>query len=354
MENNKTKQERESSIELLRILAAMGVVYSHFLNGGGIFTNELISHTNYMVMTLIRSVTISSVDVFVIITGYFLCSTQNRSLGKPLNLLFQVSLYSAILTFGLFLTGQADFSTKELIASAVPSNWFITLYVILYILSPYLNVVYSNLTSTRKWVVFLFILITMFSIWPMALGLASHYGFQLHGLSTYGHGGNHAGYTLINFITLFSIGAFCRKNDLMSKLNNKVLLLSILCFVLLLWGFRFIPINTEPWHMAGWYDNILVILLSTFLFLFFKNMHFNSRFINSFAKASFPCYIIHGILLGLISTESVLTLPLFESLGYVLVFIIGVYLIAWCLSTVYSYSIGRVFKQLDKISFKLV
>ena len=85
-----------------------------------------------MVMTLIRSVTISSVDVFVIITGYFLCSTQNRSLGKPLNLLFQVSLYSAILTFGLFLTGQADFSTKELIASAVPSNWFITLYVILY------------------------------------------------------------------------------------------------------------------------------------------------------------------------------------------------------------------------------
>ena len=37
MENNKTKQERESSIELLRILAAMGVVYSHFLNGGGHF-----------------------------------------------------------------------------------------------------------------------------------------------------------------------------------------------------------------------------------------------------------------------------------------------------------------------------
>ena len=37
MEQNRTKRERESGIEVLRILAAMGVVYSHFLNGGGHF-----------------------------------------------------------------------------------------------------------------------------------------------------------------------------------------------------------------------------------------------------------------------------------------------------------------------------
>ena len=307
-----------------------------------------------MVMTLIRSVTISSVDIFVIITGYFLSSTQNRSLGKPLSLLFQVSLYSLILTSFLLFTGLSNISIKGLIGSAVPNNWFITLYVVLYLLSPYLNVVYSSITSTRKWVVFLLILITMFSIWPMALGLSGHYGFQLNGLSTYGLGGNHAGYTLINFVILFSIGAFCRKNDLMSKLNNSVLQLSILCIVLLLWGFRFIPINTEPWHMAGWYDNILVILLSTFLFLFFKNLHFKSRFINSFAKASFPCYIIHGILLGLINTETVLTRPLFESLGYILIFILGVYLIAWCLYFVFTLSMGRVIKRLDNVKLNFI
>ena len=87
---------RESGIELLRILAAAGVVFSHYCNEGGIFSDS-IGGGNYLILSLIRSFTISSVDIFVLITGYFLCTTNKRSIGKPLGLLLQVVFYNTSL-----------------------------------------------------------------------------------------------------------------------------------------------------------------------------------------------------------------------------------------------------------------
>lgn len=306
-----------------------------------------------MVMTLVRSVTISSVDVFVIITGFFLCTNQVRSLGKPLSLLFQVSVYSVIIVITLSLLGYSDLSAKGVLFSLVPSNWFVTLYVVLYLISPYLNHILSHLTY-KTWIYYLTILLAFFSIWPMIIGMAGHFGVMLEGLSTYGRGGNNAGYTLVNFIVLYSIGAFCRMNEIDKKIKTWFLLLVIVVSVLLLWGIRFIPLNTTPWHVAGWYDNILVIALATCLFLFFKKMHFTSVVINKLSAAAFACYIIHGYCLKIACPEIVLSMPLYEALGIIGIFIIGIYLLSWCLYSLYTVSIGRLFKKLDNYKFDLI
>lgn len=347
-------KERESGIELLRILAALGVVFSHFLNGGAVFDSESISFVNYLVLTFLRSITISSVDIFIIITGYYMCSSQVRSVGKPLNLLLQVSFCGVILATIFYVAGFPGYTVKKIVTSAIPLNWFITLYVVIYIISPYLNVVYRNLASKKLWTVFIIMMIILFSIWPSLLGVAQHFGYPLDALSTYGRGGNNAGYTIVNFVTLYSIGAFLRVNEIEGKIKNKVLIIFILFCVIILWGMRFIPINTTPWHIAGWYDNIFVILLSVFLFLLFKQFHFRNRIINNLAKASFTCFIIHGFLLGLVNQEKVLSWSLVNTLGYIFVFLCVTYMIAWCLYQIYTICFRRVFTKLEGIKFTLI
>lgn len=306
-----------------------------------------------MIMTLIRSVTISSVDIFVIITGYFLCSTQNRSLGKPLSLLFQVSLYSLIVFFAISLSRFSNFSVRSLLGALVPNNWFITLYVVLYIISPYLNAVFRNL-STTKWFYYLGIVLVSFSLWPTFLGVASHFGVDLSGLSTYGRGGNNAGYTFINFVVLYSIGAFIKMNEIEKKIKTKYVIVCIFLCVLALWGMRYISLNTEPWHIAGWYDNLLVILLAASIFLAFKRLHFSIKIVNHLATAAFSCYIIHPRLIALTDPNIVLMLPLPESIGFISLFIILTYLLSWGLYNIYKYCFSKIFKRLDNIKFHLI
>jgi len=351
---NSLKKERQSGIELLRICAALGVVYGHFLNTGGLFTNASISGVNYGVMTLIRSIVIASVDIFVIISGYFLCTTQNRSIGKPLNLLLQISVFSVVLTVILSILGFQKFSVNGLLSAIIPSNWFVTLYIVLYLISPYMNVIYKNL-SVNTWKYFIGILLLLFSIWPTVLGVADHFGVPFtKGLSTMGHGGNNAGYTIVNFITLYSIGAFVRYNDLDKKLNVKLAILLAFICVILLWGIRFIPMNTQPWHIAGWYDNILVILLATMLFVIFKRINIRSSFVNKLAKAAFTCYIIHKFFFKMISPEDVLVMPLIKALGFIFLFSIGVYMVSWCLFMIFDVSVGKFLKKLDEKPLNLV
>ena len=137
---------RESGIELLRILAAAGVVFSHYCNEGGIFSDS-IGMGNYLILSLIRSFTISSVDIFVLITGYFLCTTNKRSVAKPIVLLMQVVFYALVIYVVLILCGVESFSLKHLVGKLIPANWFITLYIVLFLISPYINVVINKFTE---------------------------------------------------------------------------------------------------------------------------------------------------------------------------------------------------------------
>lgn len=345
--------QRESGIELLRIFAAFGVVFSHFLNLGGIFGSDQINYSSYMVMTLIRSITIASVDIFVIITGFFLSTNQVRSLGKPLSLLFQVSIYSVIFTIAFYLIGKTDLSIRGILFSLLPSNWFVTLYVVLYIIFPYLNFYLVNL-KYETWIYYLSIVLVLFSLLPMFLGIADHLGLSLQGLSTYGFGGNNAGYTLVNFITLYSIGAFCRLNEIEKKVKSLHLLFIAAVCILILWGIRFIPLNTKPWHIAGWYDNIFVLTLASCLFLIFKKLNFNSFVINSLSAAAFTCYIIQGYCLKMVSIDTILCYPLHKSLAVIAIFIICTYLFAFCIYYFYTSVFGSFFNKLDKKRIQLI
>lgn len=303
---------------------------------------------NYLVLTLIRSFTIASVDVFVLISGYFMCMSNKRTLGKPLSLLIQVVVYSLIVYLIFVFCGFSDWSIKHLIGSIIPNNWFITLYIVLYFISPYLNIVISKL-SIKDFKKLLIFVLLFFSIWPMILGVASSMGYDFWGMSTVGRGGNNAGYTIVNFITLYFVGAYLRITEMDKKVSIVRTMIVVLLCGFQLWGLRMLPINTQPSHIAGWYDNILVILLAASLLIAFKKMSINSNVINTLSKASFTVYIIHISFLPLLDTKSIISGPLYITIPTILIFIVTIYAIAFVLWWCFDLSSRRIQQHFDKI-----
>lgn len=86
---------RSSNIELLRIFAILGVIVLHYNNAdmGGGFRFVLPGSLNYYLLHFLENLFICAVNLFLLISGYFLCTSFKRSLLKPLQLLIQVILF---------------------------------------------------------------------------------------------------------------------------------------------------------------------------------------------------------------------------------------------------------------------
>ena len=88
MNKRESLTSRNSAIELLRIFAMCGVVMLHYNNesaGGGFLYAQNI---NRIVLMLLESVCICAVNLYVLLSGYYLSATTKRRAIKPLELLW--------------------------------------------------------------------------------------------------------------------------------------------------------------------------------------------------------------------------------------------------------------------------
>jgi surface polysaccharide O-acyltransferase-like enzyme len=99
------KKQRQSGIELLRILAAMGVVVLHYNNpmiGGGLTYAKGI---NSALLYLLEALFVCAVNLFVLINGYFDINHQSRDLIKPLRLIVEVIFFNEAFYLLHFIIG---------------------------------------------------------------------------------------------------------------------------------------------------------------------------------------------------------------------------------------------------------
>lgn len=124
---------RNSSIELLRIIAMFSIVIGHIFYHG--FHGQLYE------IEWLKPFTCCGVNIFILISGYFGIKFKLESI---LNLLLMVSFYTAISgIIEFFLFGHA-FALSRMSGIVLPFSgnhyyWFITCYVVLYLLSPIIN-----------------------------------------------------------------------------------------------------------------------------------------------------------------------------------------------------------------------
>lgn len=341
---------RVSNIELLRILTMLGVVALHYNRAeiGGAFAIVPAGSLAQVLLYFIESIAIVAVNLFVLISGYFMCTSQKRNPWKIITLLVQVSVFS----FGVYMLreglGEGTLQIKPLVGSLVPANYFVLLYGALYFVSPYLNLVLQKKTLTRG------LLITMgllFSVWSTVVDLATDLtGITVSGIHTISAQGSQYGYTIINFTLMYLIGGYLRLAEPKQAATWKLVVAFFgNALVLTLWALSGKLLN-RPLDNSAWaYSNPLVIINAVLAFVLFRRIPLGEvKWINKLAEAAFTVFLLHKEFFRFLGIEKAAISGPAVLIGHMLLSCVVIYVVSWCVFVVYRFVSRPVFAFLEK------
>ena len=293
----KTKSRRLANVELLRVVAMLMVVMLHYLGKGKLLPDKTLHMdlTGYMAWIL-ESFSIVAVNVYVLISGYFLVESEFK-LGKVVKLVLQVLFYTVLITilaFSFGLIGKEELGIYNMIVQLFPFQleqyWFMTAYLVMYILSPVLAIGVKTLSQKSLKIVTLLMVAFMCiekSILPVQIKFDQH------------------GYDALWFICLFLVAAYIRLYGIkiLEKPLNAILLYVAGCVFMLVEDFAFLVVYEklgEMGHLVGTpyhYNHILNLLASVGLFMFFLQIKLKdgkfAKFICLIAPYTLGVYLLH-------------------------------------------------------------
>ena len=345
------RKTRDSGIELLRILTMLGVVMLHY-NDGRAFVHVASGSPQELSLFFLESICICAVDLYILISGYYLSASQKRSLLKPLKLIVELMVIR-IVHFGVSVfVDHAAFRVQDFVKCLIPTSYFVILYTALYLISPYVNLCIKNLNS-KQFRQFMLTLIIVFSLWNTVVDFVEELlGRDFFGLSTITAWGSKQGFNIGNFVLLYILGAFLRQYPIPDRLKNKRLLTliwaaTVVC--IFAWASVCSSLTRTELRSAWVYHNPLVILSAALLFLLFNGTHFHSRIVNEFAAATFTCFLIHGYLLDYLDIQKAVQGNLPKMLLHILLVLPGIYLCSWVVYKVYHVASAWFFKLLGTL-----
>lgn len=167
--NYKQSALRQSNIELLRIIAMILIIAHHYsFHGGFSFPPEPINLNRLWIQFILIGGKVG-VDLFVLISGYFLVSQSSIKADKILKLWFQIFFYSITIFIIFTILGLRSFSIKEFVKHLAPVTfeqwWFASTYFVLYLLVPYINKLLRSF-SQKQYVHFLAVILVLWSVIP--------------------------------------------------------------------------------------------------------------------------------------------------------------------------------------------
>ena len=343
-----SKKMRDSNIELLRILAVMGVVLLHF---NGIYGNAFEyaaanSVTDYMLRYL-EGLAAPAVNLFLLISGYYMCDSYRRDIVKPLCLITQVMVLGEVFyLLTVLVNGISIFSVRTAMYALVPCNYYVVIYIALYFISPYINLALMRL-GNRQWKQLICILLCLFSVFPIVIDVLQEVlGREFQGLNPIGLQGDQAGYTIVQFCLMYVVGAYLKKMEVQWSKIRALAVLAV-CSILLLGWCKILPLN------AWAYCNPIVILEAVAIFLLFQQIHIRSKWINRASKAVFTCFLSHGFFVRLLPVEAMVEQNKFILLLLLAATLVGVYLMCWGVYGIYygfeKYVVKNIWKIFDKV-----
>lgn len=298
-------------------------------------------------MTL-RSISSCSVDIFLIISGYFLCKTNKRTLGKPVNLILQVSLINELAYLVKAYYGvEPPVNVRHLVSSFLPDSYYSILFVVLYIISPYINRALENL-SAKAWKTLVVVLLSIFSLYNTACDMLFELlGIEIMGLNPVTAWGGFQGFNIVNFTLMYVLGAYLRYNPIVIKKIRIFYLLITSIIIITLWA-EFNNLFTGHGMRSAWvYHNPMVILYTILLFLLFKDHKIESKFINTAAKSVYTCFLTHCQVVTLVSIQVFAPKSVEIMLLHYVVFSVLSYVICWGMWFLYNKMTESFYRRLD-------
>ena len=311
-ENSDSHAVRQSNFELLRIVSMLFIILHHISvhggwgNGGVFFPEELT--INAFFLQAILPLGKIGVNVFVLISGYFLINSTKDTWPKIAKLWLEMLFYSVVVSIAFVFINDTEYTARQIVSIFTPvlsyTWWFATTYLLMFALSPFINKMLHSCDENNH----LKLIIGLVILWVI-IPFFTNLSIELN--------------NLVWFVTLYVIAAYIRLYpDRFKKKSTTYVGLSLVFFAVLMTIAYLVDITgftSEFWSIYNPIDHNNMqnspfsLIISFYLFLAFCkwNIKHNSV-INIVAGTTFGIYLIHDhpLVRGYIYSE------VFDCLGH--------------------------------------
>lgn len=288
------EKKRNSGIDLLRTLSMFGIIGLHIINQGGIISNLQMNTTKYYVVLFMLVVLYASVNIFGIMTGYLSVNKKDNKNMRIIELL-AVTLFWSFAITGVFymfnLYNIRSHGIKELICCLFPfiigRYWYITCYILLFFMIPYINVLIKKLSQKQIKTM----LIVLFILQTIIPNIIHSDIFALNN-----------GYSPFWLIFCYMLGGYIRLYKDEKKIHKWHIVIPLLLAYL-----SNIAVKIVIWKLlkkesdTTWFINYIspfIVWFAIEVFMLFKKIKINSNRIVVCVKyisiSSFSVYVIHS------------------------------------------------------------
>ncbi len=182
------KPQRNVNMDIIRIVALIFVPSVHFFLHNG-FYSQTVDNPQMVIMTFMRNLFLLCIPLFLLLTGYLQGNKKIEPNGKYFLKIFKFVIpYLIIMTFDLIYivnvlhkispqNSDWQYGVKKYIenyTSFTHYSWYVEMYIGLFMLIPFLNLIWQNLKNKKQERI---LVITMF-ILMIAPSIFNYYQFD--------------------------------------------------------------------------------------------------------------------------------------------------------------------------------
>lgn len=284
----KDTKKISSGIDLVKAVAVLFVVCVHFFLHTGFYSQP---HSTFTMLFWgsMRNVFFLCVPLFLITTGY-LQSKKTASIKFYKGIIPIISSYLVISVISIlfkvfYLNEKADFLYYLFSITNFSANnyaWYVSMFVGLYLLIPFLNATYNSLNRKKEKILLITILFLISSV----------VSFNFYHIS-----GEKINYIFLEYwvglypFLYYFIGAFIKeyKDEISLKLKGKRKLFTLLlCFFVIFVQTFCIFLKYKgtsfPAVFFGEYNSVFVVISSALLFLFLFDIEIKNNFLKKLLR----------------------------------------------------------------------
>lgn len=338
-------KKRNINIDLIKCVAIFSVISVHFFLNTEFYKVKIIGSNLYLGVFL-RTVFMVCVPLFIIATGYLM---KNKSLNRKYYYgIFKVLIIYLLcvllyLFYNSIINGTAfniKYIIKKILAFNTGYSWYVEMYLGLFLIIPFINLIYNDLKSKKHKQLLLLTMLIMTSfqgIYNSKYLLIPDWWINIYPL------------------TYYFIGCYLREYKIHL---NKYLNIFYFVLVIALSGIINICFSHDKlfvWGIHNDWGSIFNVLSSTLLFIFILNLNLDKipiilkKIITRISELSLGIYLTSSIVDNLLYSHCFKGIIHFSINGY-----LGIIPFILIISTCLSVIIHFIYELIDKYILKRI
>lgn len=357
-------QKRNIAADIIRCLAFFLVVSVHFFLNSG-FHYEIVEGKRMYVMVVMRAFFIICVPLFLTLSGYLLRKKElSVKYYKRITKILLTYILSSLacMTYSIVFLHQelpvVNAISKLLDFTGAPYSWYIEMYIGLFLIIPFLNILYNNIPS-QKWKLCLVITFAFLTAFPSVINVydfTSASWWVMPSASGVANKLIPAWWVGIYPVTYYFIG--CYLGEYGFKMKKSLSFLLIVLFSLASGTYSYWRSYKSVFVWGSWCDyySLFSVILTVLVFGLIININFDrvpekiSRFIQKISGLCLGAYLVSWIFDSRLYNMLSAKVPVMtDRLEYYFIMVPSVFVLSLVLSYIISKIQWLIEKSIEKI-----